>query len=160
MSWFRGGGWSSSTIWATGASASRWLPPWRGHSVHVCSSTKSLALCIGASCSKLGRIAAQAGGEPTHSMGFLRFNTNASNAHSKFSTCDDGTESTTPLSMSCGPKCGSLGEKEALNRERNMTMNCSSIASAYVFPRVCTRRGGRRDVRNGYDSQQCPGCPP
>lgn len=42
-------------------------------------------------------------GGSTHSMGFLRLSTRASNAHSTFSTSGDRTESTTPLSMSCGP---------------------------------------------------------
>lgn len=60
----------------------------------------------------------------THSTGFLRLSKIASNAHNRFSTCGEGSEPTTPLSISCGPKCDILGGKAALKRERNITRNC------------------------------------
>lgn len=66
----------------------------------------------------------------TYSTGFFLFSTSASSAQSNCSTCGVGVESTTPLSISCGPKCDSLEGRTSLKRERNMTMNCAK--SQYV----------------------------
>lgn len=60
----------------------------------------------------------------TYSGGFFLFSARPSIAHSKCDTSGLGVESTTPRSISCGPRLGSLAGMASVKRERNMTMNC------------------------------------
>ena len=54
--------------------------------------------------------------------------------------------STTPRSISCGPRCAIFSEKASLNRERNMTMNCGvgRISKCEVAPDCAS--GGRTEA--------------
>lgn len=62
----------------------------------------------------------------TYSGGFFLFSASPSIAHSKWDTSGLGVVSTTPRSISCGPRLESLAGMTSLKRERNITMNCRS----------------------------------
>lgn len=62
-------------------------------------------------------------GLQSYSTSFLRFKTSPSNAHSNRSMNSPGGDSTTPLSISCGPRCGTPRGKASWKRARNVTMN-------------------------------------
>lgn len=65
-----------------------------------------------------------------YSTGFLRFRARPSRPHNNASMFPDGTVSTIPLSISCGPRWGTDLGNTSLNRARKATMNCRGKGSS------------------------------
>lgn len=123
----RGGGSSPATLWATANDASEL--PLRGvaYSDYVCISQVRVShpACsqLGQGCASGSLCAGSGTGWRPYSTSFLRFNTSPSNAHSNRSIYSPGGDSSTPFSMSWGPRCGTPRGKASWKRARNMTMN-------------------------------------